>query len=372
MEYSSSQAVIEQAKSFIKLNDNSKKEAAEYLAVLAVNGNVRHCDLQCNKNCFAELNDSAGRLGLLPGKWAITKATKDDLRDFLLSDNDFKKIYETVKKRIESIRAVHEKAINFLDACSVLDGVDSHGVIDKQDAVKYLAVLAIKGSVQSSDLENLTHLSFAQLNGRARNSGLISQDGFFSNKKGIVTEEVKENLQKFFVEGSIQQRYADSFQNGLREIYDIVKRSFGVENLSPAIQDKGWKTIIDRSEDVAKVKAYLKQRAEKEFPNNAVNVYYGEPTKGSDWREPTFFVDCGNNIGGKSGFVEPYKLKHLVSELKEVFPDFKGDSSVCVLMDESGNGFSVYGKPKLLVGNIQKNDLEGYKMLGNKSRVGLG
>jgi len=190
---------------FIKRNSLDKVLAIEYLAVLAIKGNVRNGDLECSEKRLIELNKSAHEFRLLSDYGRTSDSMRRTIKNFLLEDKlesgfkvgiNISELYKRVEKRLKvplRKKIIQDKAEIFL---WFIFKDDAYKV---QDAVDYLANLAKNGKVECIDMK-CGPFSFGMLNGKAAELGLVSEGGKFLNKKGTTNEETQEALQEFFIE----------------------------------------------------------------------------------------------------------------------------------------------------------------------------
>lgn len=211
-------AIAGQARDFIEHSKDSEI-ATEYLAVMAINGCIKMNDLNDTRH-LKEFHDLAKKMLLVKGDLTVSPSTQEYLKVFLSSE--YKEIYDRVEKRLEgreSLRDVHARAIRFLDMDQTKK--DERDPFKEADNISshYLAILAVKGEVQASDLKNVKILSFMKLNKRAIEDGL-GYPGYLPNNKMQVSEKTKIALRRFFEEGNVQGRYSDKFKQGLLEVYN--------------------------------------------------------------------------------------------------------------------------------------------------------
>lgn len=341
--------IHEQIKGFISSN---KEHAIPFLTALSARGSVELSDLRCDENRLQELNESAKKFGLMNEENKASDLMRNDLRNYLFQKNKSERDDDEVTntKKDDLIYKTHEKIFDFLEKNK------------DRGAADYLAILAIKGEVKTSDLKSvLGIISFTKLNHNANSVGLINP-GYLPNNKVTVPEETKEALRKFFIEGSLVGRSSDVSQAYLREVYEKNLKNIGY---SPEMEKKGWTAIFNTTDEVAIIKHYLQKRTEKglkEFPGITVKVYYGQPTKGEDWKDPSFFVSVSGNpkeANGEPDLEYLAKVKKVANELKEIFPE-SNKSEVRVRMDKESNGIYVYGSPIELAVRIKEKDKAGW------------
>lgn len=335
-----------QADDFIRQNGSSK-EAVEYLAFLSINGVVRHNDLKCDAEHLKELNNSARDSGLVSEKFEASDSTKKNLHDFLKEGTNklwmnSSKIYDEVKNR-----DVHEKAMRFI------------GLARTDDHYQYLAALAIKGEVKSSDLNNdledyklsafgKANFAFKELNGKAAEIQLVSPERYISKNKGVASEETQKALQKFILE---KNKDTEHLRRYLLANYEIVKNRVLKNDPDFEMATENWKPIDSKNITVVGIKHYLAREVENTFPGNKPVVKYGIGKEGDSWADEIVFrVD----LLGRG------KVDDCVQKFQKIFPDLEGDASVYVLKNKEGNGFSVFGRPDRVADSIKINDPLGW------------
>lgn len=336
--------VNEQINEFIKVS-RDKTLAVEFLAALSINGTVGHNDLKCNRDQLKSLYRDARDSGLVSENFEPSESIKENLHDFLKSQTKYREIYDEVERR-----DVHERARRFLDAASY---------IDTNDAYQYLANLAIKGEVKSSDLNNNLDgvkipglgsffTNFKNLNNIAVELKLVLPGGYLYTNSGVATEETQEALQKFFMEGNQATEYQHKY---LLESYNLVKKRVLENDPGFEMATESWKPFKDKTDDVAGIKNYLAWKIEKTFPGSKAVVKYGIPKEEGLWsREIVFKVDMSNRN----------RIDDCLKLFKKIFPDLEGDSGVFIYKNEDGRGFYVSGKPELVAGGIMANDPMGW------------
>ncbi len=86
----------------------------------------------------------------------------------------------------------------------------------------YLAILAIKGEVKSSDLKPIDAFHFMELNSQAMKLGLI-YPGYLPNNKVEVSKQTQEALKTYFLEFNLAEEHNEADRKVLKSIYDTEK-----------------------------------------------------------------------------------------------------------------------------------------------------
>ncbi|MEK6747000.1 MAG: hypothetical protein AABY33_08225 [Pseudomonadota bacterium] len=217
----------------------SKSDALDYLSRLVTMRGVRRDNLsKADMEYLNQVSESPEEYGLEIYKYTeVSEPTKKDIRNFLLSSHDkdnagkspiSQEDYDKLEQHlieVNKVRLVHKAASNVRYYMNV--GSRNDIAYHKMD--EYLAVLAIKGTVDIGDLKDSgnpksdcsTRL-FKSLDDCASSIGFITKTGYFSSKKTI-TPGTQEALKQYFTGDKLIETISESVDKRLLETLERVE-----------------------------------------------------------------------------------------------------------------------------------------------------